>query len=421
MNDRTDRTGKGSRHDQGNPDAGGAEAASGRAESAEDLTPEQRVEMLAAMMHADDARIRKSVAIALGNLGTQAACAPLCEMLSDEDEGVRVLVCQSLGRLADPASVESLLACVHDTSEQVRSGVLFALANIAAHGGLSERERADLFTPIVVMAFDPSDGVRADAAATLGTLNDSRATEPLLALVDDANARVRANACASLGITASESLESAQDALDALIGRISDDEEKPLVRVSALDGLARKAQRGQLDGEDARFADAVRIACRLAGASLPVNPSEAKEQPDVQEDAQPSDAAAVGASDEDREPTERDVRATAVWALGMLCEGDFREHADAGNLSDLVFDTLVAALHSEDAWCQRYAIEALGRIGGDREVKALRALAARIDPAPDDSRKNASLSGASGALSDEATYVLKEVLAAIDGAESGGA
>ena len=65
----------------------GAEREASAAERAADMTPEQRAGMLATMRHADEPRVRKSVAIALGTLGTPAATGPLCEMLDDEDEG----------------------------------------------------------------------------------------------------------------------------------------------------------------------------------------------------------------------------------------------------------------------------------------------------------------------------------------------
>ncbi|MBS5450553.1 MAG: HEAT repeat domain-containing protein [Coriobacteriia bacterium] len=312
-------------------------------ESAAQMTPAQRVEALAALAHEGDPRVRKSVAIALGSLGVPEATAVLCELLEDAVEGVRVLACQALGRVADPAAVPSLLGRVHDESAEVRAGVLFALASIAAHGGISDEARAALFTPMVVMAFDPDDGVRADAAATLGTLHDERAVEPLVLLSEDACAQVRANACASLG------LSDAPDALAVLLSRAEDGAESPLVRVAALDGLARHAERGALIADAPEAARAVELACALA------------EDVEVARPAASDDTSG-------QDPTAADVRATAVWALGMLPLGALRERTQLA---------LEGALAGGDCWTQRYAIEALARIGDDAARASLRDLDGR--------------------------------------------
>ncbi len=306
------------------------------AQDAKDMTPEQRAAALAALAHEADVRVRKSVAIALGTLGTSAATGPLCELLADPDEGVRVLACQALGRMCDPACIPSLLAAVHDGSAQVRSGILFALASIAVRGGLAADQLAALFTPVVVMAFDPDDGVRADAAAALGTLRDARAEEPLLVLAGDAAARVRANAAASLGL-----LDGAAG-LAELVRLACEESQPPLVRVSALDGLARRADRGSLPQDDGGVARAVDAACRLA------------------EDAAGLEAAQ--ATEDDHEPGQGDLVAMAVWALGYL--------PAQGTARDRVRQALDLARGSQDEWCRRYAAESLGRLAGRPVAKA---------------------------------------------------
>lgn len=285
-----------------------------------------RVHALAPMLADPDPRVRKSAVIALGRMGCPEATAALCDRLADSVEGVRVLACQALGRVADPASVPALLARVHDESAEVRAGVLWALANIAAHGGLTSEARAALFSPIVVMAFDPDDGVRADAAAVLGALRDERATDALGVLLEDGCPRVRANACASLGLLDDEA------GLGMLLGVVENPVEDPLVLVSALDGLARRAERG----ECAEAARAVAAVCALA------------------ESAPLSAPAAEGAD----APGGADVRATAVWALGYL-----------GSLAPAqrarVQEVLAGALAGDDPWACRYAIEALARLHDD--------------------------------------------------------
>ncbi len=348
----------GSMHAGASPAAG---AGSTRVDTSS-MTPAQRVAGLTALAGDADPRVRKSVAIALGQLDDRAATGPLCDMLGDADEGVRVLVCQALGRLADPASLPALSASVHDPSAEVRAGVLFAMASLAAHGGLADEQRRSMFTPMVVMAFDPDDGVRADAAATLGTLHDERACEPLAIMAGDSVARVRANACASLGLLDDET------GLDILLERALDEGEDLLVRASALDGLARRAERGTLVIDMPQAARATELACslaeRLRGLAGDPDASDANDSVESANDAD-ADSSAAGTGGANV-VTETDLASLAVWALGLLPLGEARPRAQAA---------LEAALRCADGWAQRYAIEALARIGDDEARSALACLA----------------------------------------------
>ncbi len=302
----------------------------------------ERVRALAPMLADPDPRVRKSAVVALGRMACPEAAQALCQRLSDPVEGVRVLACQALGRVADPASVPALLARVHDDSVEVRAGVLWALANVAAHGGLTDDARQALFSPVVVMAFDPDDGVRADAAAVLGSLRDRRATDALEVLLEDSCSRVRANACASLGLLDDD------PGLDALVAVIENASEDPLVLISALDGLARRAERCEPRHGDARISRAVAAACSLASL-----PEEAGERP---EDG----------------PGVADVRATALWALGLMAPFA-PEHEEA------TLEALSKALEGSDSWARRYAIEALVRVQSGRARGVLREWAERME------------------------------------------
>lgn len=321
---------------------------------ATEATPAERVAALAPMLADVDPRVRKSAVIALGRVPCPEATDALCRMLDDAAEGVRVLTCQALGRAADRASVPALVAHAHDPSSEVRAGILWALANVAAHGGpeggaLDGQGRAALFTPVVVLAFDPDDGVRADAAAVLGALRDPRATDALLVLLEDSCPRVRANACASLGL--------ADDAvaLNALLGVLEDGEEDPLVIVSALDGAARRAERGGIAPGAPEASRTVGAACRWA------------------EWDQPGEGASGAVDAQAGGPTADDVRATAVWALGMLSELE-------GDRCEEVHALLVRALGSAHVWTVRYAVEALARRHDGAARDALRSFRGRLGP-----------------------------------------
>lgn len=313
-------------NDQSQPAAGGPA----------DQTPDDlvaRVGALEPMLADPDPRVRKSAVIALGRMACPQATAALCRALADRVEGVRVLACQALARLADPACLPDLLGRTHDESTQVRAGVLWALANVAAHGGVDDATRRSLFTPVVVLAFDPDDGVRADAAAVLGSLRDERASEALSVLLEDDCSRVRANACASLGLLDDEA------GLDLLLGVLGHDEEDPLVLVSAIDGVARRAERGTLAAGSDVAVRAVALLCGLtSGDVLPGAPNAASQACDR-----------AGADD---------VRSTAVWALGFVAPLVPTLRPDVQNV-------LEGALAHGSSWSRRYAVESLARIHDD--------------------------------------------------------
>lgn len=337
---------------------GGAGETSGAA-------PAGRAAALAAMAHDPDPVVRKTVAVGLGRADDPAATGILCDMLEDGEEGVRVLACQALGRRRDPSSLGALASAAHDPSAQVRAGVIFAIASIAAYRELGEAEADLAFGTVVVTAFDPDDGVRADAAAALGTTRLPRAAEPLLVLLEDEAPRVRANACASLGVAvpcADPALDG--QVTDALVGRALDASEETLVRVSAVDGLARRAERGLL-GEDARqeaALDAVLGAVRTGEGEAPASL-------DGGELAGGDGGSAAGdcATGDGMGGTPSALRQTALWALGILPVPERR--------ADQVADALIAALGDSEEWCRRYAAEALARRGGSRGLAALRELA----------------------------------------------
>ena len=173
--------------------------------------------------------------------------------------GVRVLVCQALGRLADPASLPALSASVHDPSAEVRAGVLFAMASLArprracrraapqhvhAHGGDGLRP------PMTACA--PTRPPRWARCTTSAPANRSPSWRAI------AWPACGANACASLGLLDDET------GLDILLERALDEGEDLLVRASALDGLARRAERGTLVIDMPQAARATELACSLA-------------------------------------------------------------------------------------------------------------------------------------------------------------
>ena len=295
----------------------------------DDRTPDERARSLEPMLADEDVRVRKSAVIALGRIKSPVSTALLCRALDDAEEGVRALACQALAREADAACVGALLAHRHDECAGVRAGVLWGLANVVAHAGLTDVEKAELFTPIAVMAFDPDDGVRADAAAVLGTLRDPRATDALTVLLEDDVPRVRANVCASLAATDDEAGEG------LLLDRLAQAGEDSLVRVSALDALARRCER------DASVGPRV-LPSALACAADP----------------------------------DPDVASTAVWALGFACGPSSEARGE-------VQAVLEASLAGASEWAARYAVESLARIHDEQAHAALVSFDASASEFPD--------------------------------------
>ena len=172
-------------------------------------------------------------------------------------------------------------------------------------------------------------GGSADAAAVLGTLRDIRATDALTVLLEDDVVRVRANACAALAATDDEAGE------QLLLERLSQAGENTLVKVSALDALARRCERNESVGE------------RVLSALL------------------------VCSTDSDL-----DVSSTAVWALGFACGAQSASR-------DQVQAVLEGALAGEAEWGARYAVESLTRIHDDKAHATLAAFDASTSALPD--------------------------------------
>ncbi|MBR2835249.1 MAG: HEAT repeat domain-containing protein [Coriobacteriales bacterium] len=291
-----------------------------------DISADDRAQALEFLLHDSEVVTRKSAVVALGRMQGSVARDMLCRALDDADEGVRVLACQALARLTDAGCLGAVLSHTHDESPQVKCGILWILANLIAHGNLSNKERSSLFEPIAIMAFDPHDAVRADAAAIIGTLHDARALDALVVLLEDDCTKVRAQACTSLGLIPSVK------AVDLLLSILEDKAEKPLVYVSALDALVHQMQTQKLEDETCER------ALKVIEALISV------EVVNAEEETEPS------------EVTTKDVQATAIWALGFVAP-----------LSTCDYDHYKEILQQEsdspDSWKKKYAAEALTRLG----------------------------------------------------------
>jgi HEAT repeat protein len=144
-----------------------------------------------------DARLRRTAAFALGQIGPKAksATADLSTALGDSEPGVRALAAKALGRIGTAAqgALPKLEAALKDKEVDVRVSAALALWQA---GG-----RTDGMPVLRTALADTRAHVREQACAALGALGAKAApaAADLLKGLDDKVARVRAAAAEALG------------------------------------------------------------------------------------------------------------------------------------------------------------------------------------------------------------------------------
>jgi HEAT repeat protein len=160
------------------------------------------VPALAAALQDDDERVVDAAARSLGQIGVtaargdgRAAVRALAVALTDSRPGVRVAAAVALGTAAAASApeVDALAVALGDRSVEVRSAAARALGAVGSSHTLFPPEAL-----IAALEADPSDDVRAEAAAALGQFLTGRdaATLALLRALGADVPRVRA-ACDS--------------------------------------------------------------------------------------------------------------------------------------------------------------------------------------------------------------------------------
>lgn len=155
----------------------------------------------------------------------------LIETLSDEDRMARWNAVQELISLQELA-IAPLIAALGHKHEKVREGAATALSRMGAFA----------IAPLVKALGTSEVQVRSFAVWALGEAGDSRAVEPLIALANDGSTRVRSRVIWALARIC-EPLEKDQDLRSAATVAMCAalDDEKPLVRQTAAESLARIA------------------------------------------------------------------------------------------------------------------------------------------------------------------------------------
>jgi len=96
-----------------------------------DIKKPQVVNLLIDAFKDEDLEDRQTLAVALGNTGSQAAVGPLIDaLLNDKDEVVRGWSAEILGNLGDPRAVEPLINVLKDENQILSKIVLSALGEI---------------------------------------------------------------------------------------------------------------------------------------------------------------------------------------------------------------------------------------------------------------------------------------------------
>jgi HEAT repeat protein len=171
------------------------------------------VEPLVAALADRDWNVRHAAAQALGGLGWKpgrtrigptywaargdwdkcveigaAAIEPLIGAFDATDYGVREQAARALGKIGAPA-IGPLVAAINKEDSAARQAAVEALGQVGAAA----------FEPLVVALADRSEGVRHAAARALGEIGDSRAVEPLIAMLKNHNGDAAAWALGGIG------------------------------------------------------------------------------------------------------------------------------------------------------------------------------------------------------------------------------
>lgn len=184
-------------------------------------TSDADLERFVAQLRSHDVTVRSDAAHALGKLGDERAAPALAEALTDPDEYVRKSAVSALRRIGGTSTMEALRAALNDRSEQVVLQAVNGLRDMRDKGAveglirvLARRERSLQLAATEALVRIGSDAVPALLEAFKDrTLRrkignqvwkilvdmESKAIDPLLAVMSDENQYIRLTAISVLG------------------------------------------------------------------------------------------------------------------------------------------------------------------------------------------------------------------------------
>jgi len=189
-----------------------AELSMSAAAALRELKSEKSIPVLQDLLVHPNASIRCAAAVALGFQPDAERARYVRPLLSDSDAKVRQTALSLLGSSDDRDLYDPLSDMMADPIREVRSQAILMAGRLASKYGFQEKMSRSL----VQLLKDSNDGVRADAASTLGGLGRPELWPSLTELLRDPEAKVRASAAQGLTILAAP--ESAPDILQAVQG-----------------------------------------------------------------------------------------------------------------------------------------------------------------------------------------------------------
>lgn len=178
---------------------------------------------LMAQISDKNALVRAQVARALGNLGSHRAVPSLIGMLDDDKSRVRQAAARALGRLKDPRALSPLLTCLAKAESREVFDVVYALGDLGdpsavepllalldhpdgsrlqwAVANALERMGESIVPALLEVLADPSRKplARVCAVQTLVHFPRPELLQPLIAALNDSEAKVRLYAAQGLG------------------------------------------------------------------------------------------------------------------------------------------------------------------------------------------------------------------------------
>lgn len=141
------------------------------------------IEDLIESLNSDDDFVIEE-AMGLLEMKGDEAVDPLIDALSSRKKNIRLNAAKLLGLLNNPKAIDSLILTLRDSNKLVRREASTSLSRLGS----------DAVDPLIAILNDEDWRVRGAAAWALGNLNDEKAIEPLEALIEDESAFVSSGA-----------------------------------------------------------------------------------------------------------------------------------------------------------------------------------------------------------------------------------
>jgi len=323
----------------------------------------EKVQSLTLLLEEEIPAVRREAALALGNIGGDAAVKGLVKALGEGDRLVRETAAKALGDIGGDAAVEALVKALADKDQSVRVCSAVALGDI---GG-------DAAVEALVKALADKDlSVRVCSAVALGNIGGDAAVKGLVKALGEGDGLVRETAAKALGNIGGELAVKALDKALAdkdlsvrvwsafALKKIGDTTVEVLVKALGDEDVSRRffaaKALGNIGGDAAVEALAKSLEEGWRGAGRFAAEALAKIGGDAAVEA-------LVKALRENDPATRDRAGKLLGKMGG--------HA--------AVEGLVRTLGHEDSYVRWIAAQALGNIGGAVDPRPLVVLAVRDD------------------------------------------